>query len=178
MRVCKHCQEEKSLDMFAKRGMSYRWTCKSCHNAQKRLWTSNNPDKQYAAAHKYIDKIKHTQEYKAAVKAKNLKNRTENPDYFYRKAAERRAHIQRVFLDPELTAFVCEEAHHLRGLRDSISQVKWHVDHIVPLKGKHFCGLHIWSNFQVIPSSLNLRKCNIHDTAYSWSESFISKSNP
>lgn len=58
----------------------------------------------------------------------------------------------------ELTEFVTKEAHELRKLRNEVTGIEWHVDHIVPLNGKDICGLHIWSNLQVIPKVLNLRK--------------------
>ena len=62
--------------------------------------------------------------------------------------------------DIELTSFVLEEAHHLRGMRDVLTGFKWDVDHIVPLRGKTVSGLHVWNNFAVIPMSINRSKKN------------------
>jgi hypothetical protein len=58
----------------------------------------------------------------------------------------------------EFTSFVTKEAHSLRKYRNLITGFEWHVDHILPLKGKDICGLHIWSNLAVIPKISNLRK--------------------
>ena len=73
-----------------------------------------------------------------------------------------RAKQARVDWNKELTDFVYSEAHKLRRMRNTLFDFDWHVDHIVPLKGRCVCGLHVWNNFAVIPKVENLRKGNNH----------------
>lgn len=56
--------------------------------------------------------------------------------------------------------FFMEEAYDLAKRRSTMFRFKWHVDHIVPLKSKIVCGLHVENNLRVIPGVQNISKNN------------------
>jgi len=60
----------------------------------------------------------------------------------------------------ELDAFVMHEAYRLARLRESITGLKWHIDHMIPLQAKIASGFHSADNIQVIPEALNVSKAN------------------
>jgi hypothetical protein len=56
--------------------------------------------------------------------------------------------------------WMIEQAYELASLRTKMFGVPWHVDHVLPLRGKTVSGLHTPYNMQVILGSENCRKGN------------------
>lgn len=78
-------------------------------------------------------------------------------------------HVKRATprFDCELTIFAMREAVELSHLRSGITGIRWVVDHMLPLRGVEVCGLHHFSNLQVIPWDVNAVKSNrveLHST--------------
>lgn len=48
----------------------------------------------------------------------------------------------------------------LSAMRSRESDIKWHVDHVVPLQGENVSGLHVPWNLKVIPAADNIKKTN------------------
>lgn len=59
--------------------------------------------------------------------------------------------------------FLIDEAYELAVLRTRLTGIRWSVDHIIPLNGKHVSGLHVPENLQVITLRGNRQKGNKYD---------------
>ncbi len=80
----------------------------------------------------------------------------------------------------ELDDFVLTQCYELSILRTELTGISWCVDHMIPINGFNFVGLHVWNNFQVIPSYLNSIKSNnlFLIDPNEWIEYAIYRSNP
>ena len=56
--------------------------------------------------------------------------------------------------------WLLQEAYTLARMRTELFGFAWHVDHVLPLRGKKVSGLHVPNNVRVIPAADNLRKGN------------------
>jgi hypothetical protein len=75
------------------------------------------------------------------------------------KASKQRACPVWVREDEDLM-WMMSEAYDLASMRTEMFGFAWHVDHIVPLRGKEVSGLHVPWNLQVIPGVENMTKSN------------------
>lgn len=137
---------------------------KSLETARK--WAKENPEKRREAWERYRrEKIETARTNEAAYRERNRevcnarirewkgKNKPLLAYYSRTRHAARRNAIP-AWADLEAIKKVYEEA---ASRREKTGQ-DWHVDHIVPLKGKTVCGLHCEANLQIISKTENLRK--------------------
>lgn len=182
MKQCVRCQCVKPLDEFVKAsrnkdGLSGR--CKACHRLatkpydEKRQYTPEQlaRKRQY---HKEWSRRDGSAESIAAAKAKWLERNKE------RKAAsnaqwkrDNKARVTASTRDRQARQLnatpAWADAHKIRCfyyVAEALSNMwgePFHVDHIIPLRGKTVCGLHVPENLRVIPAKENQSKGNKFD---------------
>jgi len=103
-----------------------------------------------------------TPEGRAKQRARFLKHYAENKAYYFEKTATRRATLLRAM--PQWVNSTELRRFYKQAIRlTKETGVRHAVDHIVPLRGRKVCGLHVPWNLQVITAVENSRKRNHHD---------------
>lgn len=162
MKSCIVCGEEKSLDQYHKKasnkdGLDNR--CAPCKNARRRERYKQNKEYEDARNRAWMDK---NRKY---FRAYNKEYYEKNKDDYSARTAKRKARLLNatpVWADERYLKDLyvnCREAEIIFKDID----VKFNVDHIVPLKGKLVCGLHTEDNLQILTASENFRKNNVYD---------------
>ena len=129
-----------------KKAIQKAWRDKNreLRNEKNKEWRRANPDKQKEIARKTREKNL------ARVYAANNK-----------RYAEKLQRMPKWLTKDDL--WIIKEAYELAALRTKMFGFKWHVDHIIPLKGKLVSGLHVPTNLQVIEGKLNIMKNNKYE---------------
>ena len=144
------------------------------------IWRANNRDKTRAAQQRYYEKNKEvcdarvkeshskkpeyyaqkSTEWQNENKERHLQNRRNSYARNSAKEIERVRRRQKKIRHGEMFMNQAEQAE-VQGMYDFCQIFKsFEVDHIIPLNGKTVSGLHILSNLQVLPISVNRSKGN------------------
>lgn len=126
------------------------------HQAKNRAWKEANVVRVQEVSANWRKK---NSDYLAVARQEYYKK---NRGKYLAHAVARRAAKERAtppWFDEDMQWMV-EEIYHLAFKRKQALGGDWHVDHIVPLRGREVCGLHVPWNLRVIPAKANLQKKN------------------
>ena len=176
--ICKSCEQERlreyyknNSDKVKQRTKEYYEDNKEKVNAVKKEYSRNNPDVFSIANKKYYysNKEKIARKNKLwydknidIVREKYKQRYYANKHIEFARAAKRRAAKLKAtptWLSDTQKSQI-ESIYWLAKDLRTVCGETYHVDHIVPLKGKHVCGLHVPWNLQVLPADVNLSKGN------------------
>jgi hypothetical protein len=124
-------------------------------------WNRENKEKLNIASKNYYHRNKDTQEFKDNNSRKTREWHKNNPSKVLEQSSRKRASkLKRI--PSWLTNVDLFEMQCIYVYAKSLNNVglNYHVDHIIPLRGKQISGLHIATNLQVIPATDNLIKSN------------------
>lgn len=142
-----HCNA-KSQERYAQN--------KEAHAAQARTWMQQNPGKAAEYARRF--KLRHPDKVAAERKAYKQDNKGLVNANTRKRQADKLLRTPKWLTEDDM--WLMQQAYELAQVRTAMFGFPWHVDHILPLRGRRVSGLHVPTNLQVIPGADNCRKSN------------------
>lgn len=159
MKTCNKCFINKELKNFSKRIDSkdgFRNTCKNCRVLLVNEYYNKNVDIVKKYQHSYYNDNKDKK--KGSVKQYNLINPGKKIAISAKYRATKLKATPKWLTKEHLKEI---EKFYIKAKELELeTNIKYHVDHIVPLQGETVSGLHVPWNLRVIPAEDNLRKSN------------------
>jgi len=159
MKLCLSCREEKINSAFVRdksRKDGLCNSCKECRSKHHARYYADNAEKKLVSRKEWG--LKNTDQRKSYMKA----YQSENAALYASHAARRREHIyERTPASMIESDSKCMTGFYL--MRERVSDclgITHHVDHVVPLRGKTVCGLHVPWNLCLLPEKINMSKSN------------------
>lgn len=182
IKYCYKCNENKPIDAFGKNkskkdGLSTE--CKSCKKLQDKMYYKNYSDKIKQSVKKYREanpkkvaqaKINCYLKNKDKYKKMKMDWRKANPqkmiEYQQVYRLSNRGKTNLWLANYRATKLQATpkwfEKEKIQKVYEKAKEWGFEVDHIVPLQSELVCGLHCWSNLQLLQSSLNSAKKNFY----------------
>jgi len=148
--LCVECQREKVLrnrienpERWKAYKDTYREKNRDALIERSRQWRQKNPTKKRAVELSWRQRNRHK------IRAHKARRRLEKLDRIPRWADKDKI----------------EEFYAAARKLSEATGNEYHVDHIIPLRGKTVCGLHVETNLQILEGGYNRVKSNRHDPA-------------
>lgn len=146
LKDCNNCNQFLSYSSFSidnnqKSGLAIK--CKDCQKTLRKNYREANHEvvRSYEKKYRSTDKAKIT---RAVNESTRRASKNQSTPIWYN----------------ELDELILEEIYALAKERQAVTGIIYHVDHVIPLKGKEVCGLHWYQNWRLIPAVENIRKSN------------------
>ena len=179
---CRTCHQHLPVAQFYKAHIgpnSRRSLCRKCSILATRVWERANPERAKAnlkrsrantaaSAGKWQkENRERVTEYMRGYRERNRErirqinadSRRRNPEVVAAAKVERRSRMRThvpPWADRKAIKAIYLECRRLR----KETGLDYQVDHIIPLKGKNVCGLHVETNLQILLGIENMRKAN------------------
>lgn len=182
-KTCNKCKQGKPVsDFYANKRMKdgLNTFCIQCHkkdNIERK--TKNRADetfKQSERAYKKTYRMENNAEHVAYMVQWRKNNQDHTQQYSKKYRTKNKAFVNFLYQKRKIALanrtpawlleddfWVIKEAYLLAEERTRLFGFPWHVDHIVPLRGKNVSGLHVPYNLQVIPAVENMQKTNRYE---------------
>lgn len=166
-KLCKTCNEVKDLELFPKqtsRPDGRLSQCKSCASIRNAERYALKKESIKASAKQYREKLRLEDEagFRARIKRYNQQKRKTDLgslNAFRVLSVCKRLNNAPSWLTDEQKKLIATYYREANRLTKELG-VAYHVDHIIPLRSKVVCGLHVPWNLQILTGSDNRKKSN------------------